>query len=361
MNKRLTAEWFRSLPINKRKAALEKLSESDRVKLFYNWRFFARDKQLPPEQWGKDGCYIWYLRCGRGNGKTRTAAETFRYKIEHEGYRYTSLCGATTEEVRDIMINGESGLMNCCPPWFRPEYRPSVKKIIWPNGSITSIFYGTEPEKSRGMQSDLVWMDEIHKWQYPEETFDNLILGLRLGKNPLAVVTSTPKPVRFCRELEQKKTADGKPAVAVTVGTTYENKANLSPVFFSAIISKYEGTRIGEQELNAQIMDDNPNALFKREILERDCVDKMPEPGRIRRIVVAVDPAASSKAESNHTGIIVCAEGNAPDSLISGKELQYRDKKHFYIYEDASLIGVLLMLNLPFFRQAYKVCQGLEA
>jgi phage terminase large subunit-like protein len=236
------------------------------------------------------------------------------------------------------MVNGESGLMNCCPPWFRPLYKPSIKKLLWPNGAVTSIFYGTEPEKSRGAQSDLIWMDEIHKWQYPEETFDNLIFGLRLSKNPLAIITSTPKPTKFTRELEQKKTAAGKPAVITTIGTTYENKANLSPVFFDAIISKYEGSRLGLQELHAQILDDSPNALFKREILERDSVDSLPPPERVRRIVVAVDPAASSNENSNHTGVVVVAEGRAPEKVLHG-DVQHKNDKHYYVYEDASLIG----------------------
>lgn len=308
--------------------------------LLHSWDFLARDNQLPPAEWGKEGCYIWNLRCGRGYGKTRTAGETFKGKIQIGGYKYTSLCGATAEEVRDIMVNGESGLMNCGDIHFKPIYKPAIKKLFWPNGAITSIFYGTEPEKSRGAQSDLVWMDEIHKWRYPEVTFDNLIFGLRLGQNPLAIVTSTPKPTSFTRELENKKTEDGKPAIITTTGSTFENKDNLSPVFFSAIISKYKGTRLGLQELEAEILDDNPNALFKREIIRRDKVDKLPSNSFIYRIVVGVDPAASSNQKtSNHTGIIVVIEGGAPDALASGHEVLSKNKKHYYVIEDSSIIG----------------------
>jgi phage terminase large subunit-like protein len=240
--------------------------------------------------------------------------------------------------VRDILIKGESGILACCPPWFTPEYRASERKLLWPNGAVTSFFYGSEPELSRGAQSDLIWLDEIHKYQYPEATVDNLLLGLRLGKNPLALITSTPKPTQLCRELEQKQNADGSLAAVVTIGSTYDNMRNLSPVFFDAIITKYQGSRLGLQELEAQILDDNPNALFRREHLERDSVDGIPLPQNIRRVIVAVDPAASSNETSDHTGIVVVAQGQAPKS-IRGGAVQNEDMKHYYVYEDASLIG----------------------
>jgi phage terminase large subunit-like protein len=221
-----------------------------------------------------------------------------------------------------------------------PEYKPSEKKLLWPNGAITSFFYGSEPELSRGAQSDLIWFDELFKFQYPKDTVDNLFLGLRLEKNPVALITSTPKPLPLCRELEQKKNTDGSPAAVVTIGTTLENKRNLSPVFIDNIISKYQGSRLGLQELQAMILDDNPGALFKREILERDTVSAPPPPGKIRRVIIAVDPAASNNEMSNHTGIIAVFEGGAPDTLISGQTVQYQNKKHFYIVEDASIIGL---------------------
>jgi phage terminase large subunit-like protein len=281
---------------------------------------------------------MWIIRAGRGWGKTRTGSQTFIDKIQNGGYRYTSLCAATAAEVRDIQIKGESGILACCPPWFTPEYRPSEKKLIWSNGAVTSFFYGSEPELSRGAQSDLIWFDELHKFQYPQETYDNLILGLRLGPSPLAMITSTPKPSKLCRELEAKKNLDGTPAAVVTIGQTLENKKNLSPVFLDAIITQYQGSRLGLQELEAQILDDNPNALFKREVLERDTVDAMPQAWKIHRVIVAVDPAASANVNSNHTGVIVLAEGQAPDQVNAG-EVQNPDMSHFYIYEDLSMIA----------------------
>ncbi|GHT70198.1 large terminase [Spirochaetia bacterium] len=334
----INLEELRALPIEERIAALGKLSQRDKAVILYHWPFFARESQLAPDQWGRAGCYMWVVRAGRGWGKTRTGAQTFIEKIQHEGYRYTSLCAATAAEVRDIQVKGESGIMACCPPWFRPEYRPTEKKLLWTNGAVTSFFYGSEPELSRGAQSDLIWFDEIHKYQYPQETYDNLILGLRLGDNPLALITSTPKPTKLCRELETKKNRDGTAAAVVTVGATIENVGNLSPVFMDAIITQYQGTRLGLQELNGDILDDNPNALFRREVLLRDTVDALPPPENIYRIIVAVDPAASANKNSNHTGIIVLAEGKAPDHVAAG-QVQSLDKNHYYIIEDLSRIA----------------------
>jgi phage terminase large subunit-like protein len=332
-------EQLRAYPVEERRAALGKLTPAEREALYYHWPFFARNNQLPPELWGKYGCYLWIIRAGRGWGKTRTGAETFINKIQNEGYRYTSLCAATASEVRDIQIKGESGILKCCPPWFTPEYRPSEKKLIWPNGATTSFFYGSEPELSRGAQSDLIWFDELHKYQYPAETYDNLILGLRLGKCPLAIITSTPKPTKLCRELEQKRNKDGTPAAVVTVGKTIDNKKNLSPVFYDAIISRYQGSRLGLQEIEAEILDDNPNALFKRETLTRDIVPEPPPPENIHRVIVAIDPATTAKQEtSNHTGIIALAEGKAPEMTNNGPALM-PDKNHYYVLEDSSVIG----------------------
>ena len=162
---------------------------------------------------------------------------------------------------------------------------------------------------------------------------------MRLGPCPLAVIPSTPKPTRLCRDLEQKRNADGTPAAVVTIGKTTDNKQNLSPVFFEAIISRYQGLRLGLQELEAEILDDNPNALFKRETIERDIVDAPPPPEKIRRIVIAIDPATTANREtSNHTGIIALAEAAAPEAVKAGP-VQNTDKKHYYVLEDSSLIG----------------------
>ena len=322
------------------KGFIESLSEKELDELKYDWSFWARDEQLPPLEWIQGKKYIWILRCGRGWGKTRTACQTVIEAIKTGLYKRISICGATAEEVRDIMIEGESGLKACCPASLCMDYRPSIKKIFFKGGVTVSLFYGSKPEKSRGAQSELLWCDELHKWKYPEATFDNLLLGLRLGANPLCLVTSTPKPTAFTREIEKLKNKEGGDACVVTVGSTYSNKSNLSAQFFNTIITKYEGTRLALQELEGQILDDNPNALFKREWIENNRVSSLPAFYNQERLIIAVDPATThSQKNSDYTGIIVIMEGDAPVILANGKKPNHADKKHYYILYDGSLIG----------------------
>lgn len=308
-----------------------------------DWTFHARDEQLPPYEWWKGSKYLWILRCGRGWGKTRTAVQTLLFVIASGKYKRISICGATAEEVRDIMIEGESGIASCLPPNIKMRYCPSIKKIYFNDDVIVSLFYGSEPEKSRGAQSEFLWCDEIHKWQYPEETFDNLLMGLRLGSHPLCIVTSTPKPTAFTRRLESLKDKEGNSTVVVTVGSTYSNKDNLSPTFFTTILSKYEGSRLALQELEGQILDDNPNALFKREWIEYNKVNTLPAPYAQERVVVAVDPAVTHSAKtSDATGIVVVLEGRAPSSLKNGSTPSSLEKMHYYVLADGTLIGTPL-------------------
>jgi phage terminase large subunit-like protein len=177
--------------------------------------------------------------------------------------------------------------------------------LIWPNGVESHIYYGSEPNKARGPQSDYLWCDELAKWQFAEETFDNLLMGLRLGPNPLCMVTSTPKPTRFLMDLEKRQDKQGRNCTVVTRGRTQDNYKNLSPVFISTIISKYEGTRLGRQELDGEFLNDNPDALWKRSDIDNNRVKEIPQ---LFYVVVGVDPAATSKAGSDDTGIIVAGK-----------------------------------------------------
>ena len=341
LTKRMTVGMLKSHP-KEAKKFIASLTEKEFEELKSDWNFWARDEQLPPDEWWQGERYIWILRCGRGWGKTRTACQTVIKAIMSGRYKRISICGATAEEVRDIMIEGESGLKACIPPSLRMEYKPSIKKILFDGGVIVSLFYGSEPEKSRGAQSDFLWCDEIHKWQYPEETFDNLLLGLRLGVNPLCIVTSTPKPTAFTRSIEQLKRKDGKSACIVTVGSTYSNKENLSPTFFNTILAKYEGSRLALQELEGQILDDNPNALFKREWIEFNSVKELPAPYFIERIIIAVDPAIThNRKKSDYTGIIVMMQAKAPmpSHFVHQKASSFQDSQHYFVLYDGSLIG----------------------
>lgn len=199
------------------------------------------------------------------------------------------------------MIEGESGLLAISPPWNRPLYEPSKRRLTWPNGAMATTFSGHEPDQLRGPQHDTAWGDEPASWDYPDETFSNLELGLRLG-DPLLCLTTTPKPIALLRSLVRD------PSVFVTSGTSYENAANLSPQFIERIIKRYEGTSLGEQELHARLLDEAPGALWKRALIDSTRIqsDQLP---RLVRIVVAIDPAVTATEDSSETGIVICGLG----------------------------------------------------
>jgi phage terminase large subunit-like protein len=248
-----------------------------------------------PEQVEPDGDWrVWLILAGRGWGKTRTGAEWTRKTVKTS--RYVNLIAATADDARDIMIEGESGILNICPPAERPQYLVSKRRLEWPNGATSLIFTADEPERLRGKQHMALWMDEAAAWRYPD-AYDQAMLGLRLGDNPRAVVTTTPRPVRLVRELLAS------PTTVVTRGSTYENRANLAPAFLQQIVTKYEGTRLGRQELLGEYLDDFPGALWSRAMI----VQKLPPD--LRRIVVAIDPAVTATEDSDETGIIVAGVG----------------------------------------------------
>lgn len=324
----MNIETFKLLPIDQRITLLDQLTDEDFLLLHYDWKFWARKEQLPPPELGKDGKFIWFVKAGRGFGKTRTFAEWVIDNVRNHGYGHVSLVGAASDEVRTIMIEGESGILPCSPPDFYPEYKPSKKQLVWPNGAVANIFYGTEPEKSRGAQSDLVWADEIAKWKYPQETFDNLLLGLRLGSNPLCGVSSTPKPTKFIKELSRR-------SECITVsGSTYDNIHNLAKPFIQTIIQKYKGTRLGRQEIDAEILEDNPRALWKRDIID---LNRVHETIDCMRLVVGIDPPGTEpdkekpEKEVTECGIVIVGEGKA----LSG--MQWQKLPHYYVFDDISL------------------------
>ena len=255
---------------------------------------------------------------GRGGGKTRAGAELI-LKWAREGYSPIALVGQTKADVRDTMVEvGDSAILNICPPWFRPEYEPSKRRLTFPNGVLAIIYSGDEPDQLRGPQEQKAWVDEISKFQYPQDTWDNLMFGLRIGDNPQAVVTTTPRPIKVIKDL----VADSK--TAVTRGHTLENKDNLAPPFLAYILRKYEGTRLGRQELAGEILDDNPAALWKRDKIDELRVTNYPP---LSRVVVAIDPQGADNEETADTGIIVAGIANVSGIL------------HGYILADLTLSG----------------------
>ena len=258
---------------------------------------------------------LWLLLAGRGFGKTRTGAEWVRAQVEAGRYARIALVAPTAADARDVMVEGESGILRISPPWFRPTYEPSRRRLTWPNGAIATTYSADEPDRLRGPQHDGAWCDEVAVWTYPD-AWDMLMLGLRLGSDPRAVATTTPRPTKVIRELVAAHTTH------VTRGSTYDNAANLAPAFMEQIIAKYAGTRLGRQELDAEILDDNPGALWKRDQIEALRVTTHPD---LSRIVVAVDPAITADEGSDETGIIAAGMG-ASDG-------------HGYVLDDASLRG----------------------
>jgi len=280
------------LPEQKRRKAINNLSQKEAEALIYDWEFWARPKQLPPDwDW-----YIWLLLSGRGGGKTRSGAEVVN-KWAREGFSPIALIGETKADVRDTMVEvGNSAILNISPPWFMPDYEPSKRRLIYPNGVLAIIYSGDEPDQLRGPQHEKAWADELSKYKYPKDCWDNLMFGLRIGKQPQAVVTTTPRPIKVIKDLMADK------RTAVTRGHTLENRDNLAPDFLGYILRKYEGTRLGRQELAGEILDDNPDALWERAKIDELRVKKYPE---LRRIVVAIDPQGTDSDTSSSTGIIV--------------------------------------------------------
>jgi predicted phage terminase large subunit-like protein len=263
--------------------------------LLDDWRIWARPSQLPPE-----GAWrVWLLLAGRGFGKTRGGAEWVRAQAESRSARRIALVAPTARDARLVMVEGESGLLAISSARARPTFEPSKRQLTWPNGAIATLFSADEPDRLRGPQFDAAWCDELAAWRYPA-AWDMLMMALRLGENPRVVVTTTPKPVKLIRALLASSDC------VVTRGATRDNENNLAPGFLAAILKQYEGTRLGRQELDAELLEDMPGALWSRDAIERARVDEAPV---LRRVVVAIDPAVSSGEDADETGIVVAALG----------------------------------------------------
>lgn len=295
-----------SLPPEVRSQALRNLSDAQCRELLHDWRFLARSGQLEPV-----GAWeIWLILAGRGFGKTRTGAEWAREQVKAGAMRL-GLIAPTAGDARDIMVEGESGLLAVC--WAgdrthdgavlgRPSYEPSKRRLTWANGAMATLYSAEEPERLRGPQHDRLWCDELAAWKYLRETWDMAMFGLRLGNRPRTCITTTPKPLPLVKEIAKDQ------RTVVTRGSTFDNASNLAPTFLKAIKDKYEGTRLGRQELNAEILDDLPGALWTRDQIDKGRLRAAPQ---MQRIVVAVDPSGT-KGESDDgddIGIVVAGKG----------------------------------------------------
>lgn len=283
------------------------------------WSLIARPEQLaPPGDWN-----VWLILAGRGFGKTRSGAEWVKGEIESGRCRRVALIGSTAADVRDVMIEGPSGILSLyagLSPTERPEYEPSKRRITWPNGAVAVAYSAEEPNRLRGPQHDGFWADELAAWEDPQGAWDQLQFGLRLGAHPRGVVTTTPRPIPLIKALIKD------PTVAVTKGSTYDNAANLAPTFLTAIKRAYEGTRLGRQEIGAEVLDDNPGALWRLALIDSARVKHAPF--ELIRVAGGIDPAVSSDETSAETGIVFGA--TAMCSCKGDPEL------HGFVLEDIS-------------------------
>ena len=261
-----------------------------------DWDVWRRGPQKAPEgDWR-----FWLILAGRGFGKTRTGAEWVKAQIA-AGRRRIALIGPTAADVRNVMIEGESGLLRAFPADERPVLQATRRRIVWPDGALAFLYSAEEPERLRGPQHDAAWADELAAWTYGQETWDQLQFGLRLGPDPRALITTTPKPTALIRQLM----AD--PDSYVTRGATYDNWMNVSKAFLDRLLRRYENTRLGRQEIHAEVLGDAPGALWPQESLFNCRVARCPD---LRRVVVAVDPSGSSgDDEGDQQGIVVAGVG----------------------------------------------------
>jgi phage terminase large subunit-like protein len=276
--------------------------ELDAIDTF--WQIFAHEHQQPP---GGDWS-IWLLLGGRGAGKTRAGAEWVRALAcgaDGPPVGPIALVGETEHDVREVMIEGVSGILAAHPRDQRPAWIPTRRRLEWPNGVFAQAFSAEDPDSLRGPQFAAAWCDELAKWRYADAAFDMLQFGLRLGQRPRQFITTTPRPIPLIKRL----IADG--AAVVTRAGTGANACNLAPVFYDAVHARYAGTRLGRQEIDGEIVDDRPDALWSRATLEK-C--RVPDAPPLARIVVAVDPPASARKGADACGLV--AAGIAENGVV---------------------------------------------
>ena len=332
-------------------ALVDLLGPEMAIELSRTWAAVGRPEQLAPDgDWS-----VWFIQAGRFWGKTRTGAE-WTIDLAKRAARWIQegrlrpeeaeihIVGATAADVRDVMVRGPAGIMRCSQADFPANYQPSSRRIDWPGGAFALLFSGQEPERLRGPQGIGAWVDELPAWQYPEETWDNLQFGLRLGPNPQTVVTTTPRPIKLIKELLKE------PGTIITRGKSTDNAKNVSAKAIARLYDKYGGTRLGRQELDGELLDDNPHALWKLRDIDAlrfslpssidgagdlkteehwdadasqfsEMLRAIPRQfARVKailgangvqldRIVIGVDPSGSNDPKSDECGIVVAGAG----------------------------------------------------
>jgi predicted phage terminase large subunit-like protein len=283
------------------------------ARLRFDFGFWGRPKQFMPE-----GDYlIWLLMTGRGFGKNYALSKNIIEAVQFGGYRNIGLIGRTVPDVRKTMIEGEAGILKLSPPWFMPEYTPSNRELVWPNGAKATTYTAAEPDQLRGPQHDLVGVDELASFRQVngfQEAWQNMLEGLRIGVRPRVIATTTPRPTKFMRELVKD------PMVVVTGGHSDENKSNLHPVWYASVIEPLRGTRRGRQEAEGMILEDVEGALWSHDLIDQYRVAHVPEGVELQRVPIGVDPSGGG----DEIGIIGGAKGS---------------DGHYYVLRDRSLHG----------------------
>jgi phage terminase large subunit-like protein len=305
------------------------LNGMDPDTLLWDWSLWGRPEQQAPEG---DDWNIWLVLAGRGFGKTRLAAEWVREQAKYTttGQRRFALVARTAADVRDVIVEGESGIINVSPPSEKPHYEPSKRRLTWPNGNTATLFTADEPDSLRGPQFTHAWGDEVAAWrQTPDAAgmtaFDNLRVGTRLGSRPKLILTTTPKRVPLLYQLINE--SEKKPGeVIVTKGSTMDNRGNLSDSYMTAIMGVYEGTRLAQQELYGEMLSDVEGALWVPELIDRGRVMELPMGTPLR--VIGVDPSVAENPR-DECGIVVCAATAERDLY----------KRNAWVLEDASVHG----------------------
>jgi predicted phage terminase large subunit-like protein len=288
------AQLLASLPETERQTLLATLSPEVKARYRWDWSFHARPNQLAPEgDWR-----TWLILAGRGFGKTEAGAQWIRQRVEN-GARSIALVAETQKDLEEVMV---ARILRISPPDMMPKVRYKPVRIIWPNGAEALGYNGTEPDQLRGPEFDTAWVDELAKYRYARELWDMLQFTMRSGDDPRVLATTTPRPIPVLREVMAN------PSTVITRGSTMDNKDNLAEAFIDAVVSKYAGTRLGRQELDGEILDDVPGALWTRKMLETALVDDTPE---MSRVVVAVDPSGTDGEgdDGDEVGIVVVGRG----------------------------------------------------
>ena len=297
-----TATELRKLPTEQVQKALSKLTKGQIEELQYTWEFWARPEQIPP-----DGDWNTFLAlAGRGWGKSRSSVEWVREQVKRGKKRIAYVC-STNSDVERVFVKGESGILNSCWKGDKthkgvhlgvPEWSPTKRTLTWANGAKVECYSSQEPERLRGPQFEAAACDELCAWTYGQETWSMLQFCLRLGKHPQVFIATTPKPTKLLREITKN------PKTYVVRGSTFDNEANLADTYLTAVKEQYEGTRLGKQELYAEVLEEAEGALWTTDILDACQIARKDVPD-LNRIVVSIDPAITANKESDMTGIVV--------------------------------------------------------